>query len=36
MFTRSRPTLFDRRDEILLAAIALFVPLTTLPALLGL
>ena len=30
------PANFDRRDEILLAIIALLIPLATLPAMLGL
>jgi len=36
MFSRKNTPNTDRRDEILLAVIALLVPLVTLPAMLGL
>ena len=36
MWNRSRPPSIDRRDEIVLAIIAVLIPLTTLPAMLGL
>jgi len=36
MFSRNNTPNIDRRDEIVLAIIALLVPLVTLPAMLGL
>lgn len=36
MLNRKIQERFDRRDEILLTVIALLIPLTTLPVLLGL
>jgi len=36
MFSRKNTPNIDRRDEIVLAIIALLVPLVTLPAMLGL
>jgi hypothetical protein len=36
MFPGRNPPTTDRRDEIVLAIIALFIPLVTLPAMLGL
>ncbi len=36
MFRRKNTSSTDRRDEIMLAIIALLIPLATLPAMLGL
>jgi hypothetical protein len=36
MWNRNRPPSIDRRDEIVLAIIAVLIPLATLPAMLGL
>jgi|GEM_PF-2439370 len=36
MFSRNNTPSIDRRDEIVLAVIALLIPLATLPAMLGL
>ncbi len=35
MFKLNRTTLLDRRDEMIMAVIAIMIPLATLPAMIG-